>query len=132
MSDSSTSSDSIFQRMQSSDSSASYKEEPAPKFCALLHIGVLFWRGNQAFRWSGGRAVRSHWLEMEFEYGPAYYGEIGEMRVHCMVSSVDVYNQLQSHDGLLGEPFPGIHADRRAVHAYCARLVASLEGLESR
>lgn len=67
--------------------------------------------------------MRSHWLEMEFEYGPAYYGEIGEMRVHCMVSSVDVYNQLQAHDGLLGEPFPGIHAERRAVHAHCARLV---------
>jgi len=129
MSDSSTSSDNIFQPMQSSDSST-YEEEPAPKFCALLHIGVLFWRGTQAFCWSGGRAVRSHWLEMEFEYGPAYYGEIGEMRVHCMVASVDVYNQLHAHDGLLGEPFPGIHAERRAVYAYCARLVASFEGLE--
>ena len=124
--DSDSSSDGTFRSMQSSDSSA-YEEEPAPKFCALLHIGILFWRGTDAFCWSGGRAVRSHWLEMEFQYGPAYYGE---MRVHCMVSSQAVYNQLHTHDGLLGEPFPGIHAERRAVHAYCARLVASFEGLE--
>ena len=110
-----------------SDDSSSCEGFPAVKLCPLLDIRILFWRGAQSYLWSGGRAVPFRQCDM---WANPVYGEYGELQVYCAQPSQDVYNQLHAHNGLRGEPFPGIHAERRAVHAYCARLVASLEGLE--
>ena len=102
-------------------------EPAAAKLCPLLDIRILFWRGAQSYLWSCGRAVPFRQCDM---WANPVYGEYGELQVYCAQPSQDVYNQLHAHAGLLGEPFPGIYAERRAVHSYCARLVRSLEGLE--
>ena len=89
-------------------------------------IGILCWRGAEAapYLWTCGRACMDYEPNVTAGYGHPYFGESGELLIFCKTQSQDLYQWLQTEG--LPEPFPGVHAGRRELNAYCARLLATI------